>query len=62
MLVPAPATVQRGQRYDRSRAHSCILITGRMHANYDMETVTCMHGLNDGEIRFTLVDVIFRRS
>ena len=30
-----------------------------MHANYDAETVTCMRGLNDGEIRFTLMDVVF---
>ena len=27
---------------------------GRMHANYDMEMVICMRGLNNGEIRFTL--------
>ena len=35
---------------------------GRMHVNYDMETVTCMRGLKDVEIRFTLMNVVFKRS
>ena len=30
-----------------------------MHANYDTETVTCMRGLNDSEIRSTSMNVIF---
>ena len=33
-----------------------------MHANYDTEMVTCMRGLNNGEIRFTSMDVVFKRS
>ena len=35
---------------------------GRMHVNYDMETVTRMRGLKDVEIRFTLMNVVFKRS
>ena len=31
-----------------------------MHANYDTEMVTCMGGLNDGEIRFTLINIVFK--
>ena len=50
ILVPAPATWLRD---------ACILIMGRMHANYDTETVTCMCGLNDGEICFTSINVVF---
>ena len=33
-----------------------------MHANSDTETVTCMRGLNDGEIRFTSMNVVFKQS
>ena len=33
-----------------------------MHANYDTETVTCMLSLNDSEIRFTLMNVVFDHS
>ena len=32
-----------------------------MHANYNTETVTFMRGLNNGEIRFTSMDVVFKR-
>ena len=34
----------------------------RSWANYDTETVTCMGGLNDGEIHFTSMNVDFKRS
>ena len=42
---------------------SATIVVTRMHpyygthANYDTETVTCMLGLNDGEIRFTSINV-----
>ena len=49
----------------RSRFHGwdqhMHVLHARMHANSDTETVTHMRGLHDGEIRFTSMNVIFKR-
>ena len=37
------------------------LIRTRMHANSDTEAVTHMCGLHNGEIRFTLMNVVFKQ-
>ena len=58
ILVPAPATGHHGQRYDRSRTHAFLL----RDANYDTETLTCMRGLHNDEIRFTSMGAIFKPS
>ena len=63
ILVPDPATVHCGQRCDRAsvaETHACMFIHTRMHSNSDTETVTCMRGLNDGEIRF--ISMNFRNT
>ena len=65
ILVPDPATVHCGQRYDRAsvaETHACMFIHTRMHSNSDTETVTCMRGLNDGEIRCISMNFVFKRS
>ena len=65
ILVPDAATVHCGLCCDSAsvaKIHSCMFIHTRMHANSDMETVTLMRGLHDGEIRFTSMNVIFKRS
>ena len=67
ILVPDPATVHCGQRCDRAsvaETHACMFIHTHMHANSDKETVTGMRGLlvHDGEIRFTSMNVVFKRS
>ena len=65
ILVPDPATLHRGRRCNDAcvaETHSCMFIHTRMHANSDTEKVTRMRGLHDGEIRFTLMNIVFKRS
>ena len=65
ILVPDLDTVQCGRRCDRAsvaETHTCMFIKIRMHDNSDMETVPRMRGLHDGEIRFTLMNAILKRS
>ena len=45
-----------------AETHACMFIHTRMHANSYSETVTCMRGLHNGEICFTSMDAIFKRS
>ena len=61
ILVPDPATEHCGQRNVRNR-YAHILIQARMHANSYTETVICMRGLHNGEIRFTSTNVVFKQS
>ena len=63
ILVPDPATVHCGRRCASvAETYTCMFIHTRMYANSDMETVTCMRGLHDGEIRFTSMNVVFKQS
>ena len=65
ILIPDLATVHCGWRCDHAsvaETHACMFIKTRMHDNSDTETVTRMRGLHDGEIRFTSMNVIFKRS
>ena len=65
ILVSDPATLHHGQCCDRARVaetHACMIIHIRMHANSDMEPITCMHGLHDGDIRFTSMNIVLKRS
>ena len=57
IFVPALATGHHGHC---STSIVVVIIMWRMHANYDTEMVTCMRGLNDGETRFTSMNVIFK--
>ena len=43
----------------RSRMHG---LDPHMHANSDTETETRMCGLHDGEIRFSSMNIVFKRS
>ena len=66
ILVPDPATLHRGWCcWDCAcvaETHTCMFIHTRMHANSDIEKVTRMHGLHDGEIRFTLMNIVLKQS
>ena len=56
-----PATAHCGQRCNLNR-YPRILIYGRMHANSDTDTVPRVRILQDDEIRFTTLNVVFKRS
>ena len=45
-----------------AETHACMFIHTCMHANSYTETVTCMRGLHNGEIRFTSTNVVFKQS
>ena len=65
LLVPDLDTVHCGRRCDRAsvdNTHACMFFKTRMHDISDMETVTRMRGLHDGEIRFTLMNIVFKQS
>ena len=66
ILVPDPVTtVHCGWRCDGAsvaETHACMSIHTHMHANSDTETVTRMRGLYNDKIRFTLMNVVFKRS
>ena len=65
ILVPDLDTVHCGRRCDHAfvaETHACMFIKTRIHANSDTEKVTLMRGLHDGEIRFTSMNLIFKRS
>ena len=64
ILVPDPANVNCGRGCDRAsvaETHAYMFIHTRMHAYSNTETVTRMHGLHDGEICFTSMNVVFKR-
>ena len=65
ILVPDPATLQRGQRCDHAglaeETPPCMFIHTRMHANSDTEMVTHIHGLHNCEIRLTSMNIVFKK-
>ena len=64
ILVTDPATVHCGRCCDHAsvaKTYTCMFIKTRMHANSDTETVSRMHSLHDGEIGFTLMNVVFKQ-
>ena len=65
ILVPDPVTVHCGRCCDGAsvaETHACMFIHTRMHANSNTETVTRMGGLQDGEIHFTSINIVFKQS